>query len=287
MIIIKVMGGFGNQLFTYAVAYALAKKHSTDLILDEQIYHTFYSLRQCELGTLKIDHKKKMISNSFGYNKVSKKVYNFTHDAILNNRYRAQIIKEEEQFACQDFVIDGSRNVYLTGYWQNYRYFNHLRNDLIRQFMPVSMDTNIKVLIELATMDKPIAMHVRRGDYKNFNGGKCLSMNFYKEAIAYFRQFHSSSAPIWVFTDDVEFCRSELFEIDNLYYVAEKANLSDLEEFHLMSHCANFIIANSSFSWWAAYLSTSQNKFVVAPIVDMWTRDFFLPDWHAIVTELE
>lgn len=286
MIIVKVIGGFGNQLFTYAVAFALAKKFSVDLILDEQIYHTFYSLRQCELGTLKIDYNKKLINNSFGYNKVSKKFYNFTHDFILNIRYRAQIIKEEKEFACQDFVFNGNHNLYINGYWQNYRYFDHVRNDLVRQFIPISIDSSLKVLIELAILDKPIAMHIRRGDYKHFKGGKCLSINYYKKAIAYYRQL-DSSAPIWIFTDDVEFCKSELFGIDNLYYVAEKAKLSDLEEFHLMTHCASFIIANSSFSWWAAYLSTSHNKLVIAPIVDMWSRDFFLPDWHTIVTEIE
>jgi hypothetical protein len=228
-----------------------------------------------------------MINISIGYNKVSKKIYGLIHSAILNYRYRAQIIKEDEQFAYQDFFTDGSPNLYLNGYWQNYKYFDHVREDLIRQFIPISLNSNVKALIELAIVAKPIAMHIRRGDYKKFNGGKCLSMKYYNDALTYYRKFNSGEYPIWIFTDDIEFCKIEFFGIDNLYYVADKSKLNDLEEFYLMSQCANFIIANSTFSWWAAYLSTNHNKLVVAPLVDMWTRDFYLPEWHLIEAELE
>ena len=73
----------------------------------------------------------------------------------------------------------------------------------------------------------------------------------------------------------------------NVSYIGNIAKLSDIEELYVMSHCDNLILANSSFSWWAAYLSTKDNKIVVAPVVDFWKEDFYLPNWKKIDAELE
>lgn len=281
------MGGFGNQLFTYAVAYAVAMEHQRELILDEQIYHTYYSLRNCEIHSLKIDYNRRLMPKSFGHNKVARKFYNIIHDILLKYFYRTFHIIEIRQFEKQEFKFDEKCNIYLTGYWQNYRYFDSYRADLIRQFRPNTIRKNLENLINLASEVKPIAMHVRRGDYKNFKGGKCLTIQYYLSAIDIYRVQKHLDAPIWIFTDDIEFCRYELRGIDNIFFASEMLEMNDLEEFYLMMNCANFIIANSSFSWWAAYLSLNINSTVVAPVVDMWKRDFYLPSWYTISANIE
>lgn len=284
MIIVKVMGGLGNQLFTYAIAYALSKQQKSSVILDKQIYHTSYSLRKCQLDSFTISFTKELIPFSFGHNRASKKIYNTFHDAYLKARYKPLVVSEKEEFEQQDIRV-GDDNLYLKGYWQNYRYFHQYRKDLIREFQLKAVSEDAKRLIDRAAQEKPIAMHIRRGDYKTFKGGKCLSMDYYKQALAYLREEIKTDSPIWIFTDDVEFCKSQ-FTDTSISYVSLMARLTDIEEFWVMTKCKHFVIANSSFSWWAAYLSESNGKKVAAPIVDMWKESFYLPEWKKIKTEI-
>lgn len=287
MIIIKIMGGLGNQLFTYATAYALAKRNKTQLVLDEQIYQTFYSLRNCQLHEFNIEAQSVLIKRSIGHNKITNKVYNAYHDLLLRKKYHVHLVEEIKQFECQEFDINSNENYYLKGYWQNYRYFDAYRSDLMRQINPKIISKDARELIERAKECKPTALHIRRGDYKTFQGGKCLGMEYYSDAIDLITQKTRRDNLIWIFTDDIEFCKEQFGTRKDIVYIGEQAKLSDVDEFNVMKHCENFILANSSFSWWAAYLCNCKNKKVVAPVVDMWKREFYLPEWYTIDATLE
>lgn len=286
MIIVKIMGGLGNQLFTYAFAYALAKERNTQVILDKQIYQTNYLLRKCNLDSFTIRYSKELIPFSLGHRKLANKIYNRLHDFYLKIMYHPEIICEEEQFGIQHIEIN-QKNLYLKGYWQNYRYFHQYRNDLINEFSLKNPSDHIKFIADKASKEMPIAMHVRRGDYKTFKGGKCLSMSYYRDALAYLKKECGYKNPIWIFTDDVDFCRKIFGEEKNIFYIAQIEGISDEEEFYIMTKCTHYIIANSTFSWWAAYLSEAKEKKVVAPVVDMWNKDFYLPNWKTIKAEIE
>lgn len=286
MIIVKVMGGLGNQFFTYATAYAVAKNHKKNLLLDEVIYQTFYSLRQCQLHQFQIDCCDGVMKNRFGQGKYAKKIFKYYHKMMLKLKYRPVMIDEEKQFEVQHFQIDDSKNYYMSGYWQNYRYFDSYREELIRQFQPKQISKTAERVVAQAQMDQPIVMHIRRGDYKTFQGGKCLSLSYYRKALSILRE-KRPKAPVWVITDDIEYCKQQFSDIEGISFVGELAKLTDIEEFWVMSHCYDFVIANSSFSWWAAYLCANEEKKVIAPVVDMWKREFYLEEWDAITASLE
>lgn len=132
-----------------------------------------------------------------------------------------------------------------------------------------------------------VALHVRRTDYATYKGGKLLCLKYYLQAISILKQKRGKDMQILVFSDDVEFCKKNLPSDLNLKYVSDMTKLSDIEEFYLMSKCRDFIMANSSFSWWASYLGNAPDKIVIAPVVDQWKKDFYLPEWISIPTHLE
>lgn len=309
MVICKIMGGLGNQMFCWATAYAFSRELHTELVLDLQIYHTFYRLRCFELDRFRIGQNRLLIRRSFGYGRLAKKAYDLWHDLKIRLLYRAIPVTEREEFAYQDFPDDPGKNFYLSGYWQNYRYFDRYRPDLIRNFLPAQ---NLSVGQEAANVfcRKPIAVHVRRGDYQAFRGGKCLSMSYYRKAISVMQSAAGEGRPFLIFTDDVPFCR-EFFQgvmfqqqsiMDpgwdsavcpagagrtEILFADDLGDYTDIEEFFLMSMCSAFIIANSTFSWWAAYLSEEPGKLVAAPVVDMWRESYYPDAWIKIPAELE
>ena len=285
MVIIKLMGGLGNQFFTYSFAYAKAKELNTNMIIDKQIYHTHYLLRKCEITLFDIDYEESVIKRSFGHGLLQRKIYNLLHAFLLRFKYKVIVISEDN-YNCDD-ITDCNKNYFFSGYWQNYRYFENYKSDLRRQFRLKHERDELQGLIKIAQEEKIIALHVRRGDYVTFKGGKCLNPQYYYKAIEIVRGINGIKSSIWVFTDDVEYAKNTFGGIENIQYVDELGELSDVEQFQLMRNCNSFIIGNSTFSWWAAYLADSDNKIVVAPEVDMWKRDFYPSEWTVIDAILE
>lgn len=284
MIIVKVKGGLGNQLFCYASAYGIAKENKQELVLDKYIYDTNYFLRNYMLDKFNTITNKTLLKYKPSQNKIKQIMYKATRKILIKNIYKAKLIKEKEEFVYQSIKYNSS-NLYLDGYWQSYLYFDKYRNEIINKFTP-EVDLNLKCpkLLERIENQKSVAIHIRRGDYITFNGGKCLDMEYYNKAI---KELDGSSVEFYVFTDDIEFCKKNFSNMKNIKFIGEEAELTDLEEFALMSKCKHFIIANSSFSWWAAYLSVNNDKIVIAPVVDMWKEEFYLPEWIKIKTNLE
>lgn len=288
MIIIQIRGGLGNQFFTYAIAYALSKDLNTDIMIDKQLYQTFYKLRDFQLDDFQIDTSKVLMKKSYGHNRISCKIFNMIHDIKIKTIYHAIIIKEEEEFAFQKINVQKEDNIYLCdGYWQCYQYFDKYRNDLKQIFQL----KNTKVLnsnkkMSIITDKNSVAVHIRRGDYKSFKGGKCLSFRYYENAMQKMRNLVGTCARFIVFTDDIEYCKKYFSKEKDVIFFSDIFHVTDVEEFYLMSKCSHFIIANSSFSWWAAYLGDGETKKVIAPVVDMWKKEFYLPEWNVIETEL-
>lgn len=287
MYIIKIMGGLGNQLFSYAFAYALAKKNKTELLLDKVIYHTYYKLRACELDQFNIKYTGTIIDKSFGAGKIQRKIYNIYHSLILKYKYKAHLIEEMDSFSFREFELKDTENYHFFGYWQNYRYFHEFKEELVREFVPKIINDELKNAISYLESRKPIIVHIRRGDYKSYRGGACLSLKYYYSAINYLRSASDSNREIMIFTDDIDYCKEKFSSYCNIKYFSELFHLSDINEFYAMTKGDSYIIANSTFSWWAAYLSNSIHKVVIAPVVDQWKSEFYLPEWIKLDTEIE
>ena len=177
---------------------------------------------------------------------------------------------------CPDFVS-------IFGFFQSEKYFKHIREDLLLDFK--FKDEYLEPCKKMITdVTNPIALHVRRTDYANYSHHPICDINYYKEALARF----DSDREVIIFSDDPEWCLQEdLFDNDRFLVSENRDQYLDL---CLMSLCSDFIIANSSFSWWGAWLSTNENKRVVAP--SKWfgpplnqtnnTKDLYCEGWEVV-----
>lgn len=169
------------------------------------------------------------------------------------------------------------------GFWQTPRYFEEYYEELQLQFVlkqPLSMQgTNY---VEQIKQGKSVALHIRRTDYVRKEGNATLQFRFYEEALRRLSEVLGDFS-LFVFTDDKEFVK-ENFYLHN-YILIE--NVSDLEEFELMKSCAHHIVANSTFSWWAAYLGENKGGIVYAPCTGIWSEEFYPKEWNLIYTDTE
>lgn len=285
MIIIRIRGGLGNQFFSYARGYALAKKNNVELELDDYIYNTSYVLRNFKLLDYNISYKKLFVNKFPSEKKAAKFLLKVWNRIKWQFFYHCVYIKEIKDFEYQKISVQKNKNYYLNGYWQVHEYFDEYRTDLKKELQLKNVSDKLQIATNKIRNGKYCAIHVRHGDYKTFKGGKCLSIKYYKDAISIMHK-NVPDVKYLFFSDDLDFCKKEFNYLENVEF-CEAGKWSDEEELFLMSCCDNFIIANSSFSWWAAYLSEKNTPLVICPVVDMWKKEFYLDEWIKINTNLE
>ena len=259
MIGVKLMGGLGNQMFQYALGRKMSVLHKTGLLLDLNGYNNQVDTdtkRHYELDCFSIKAKlakKPLLSK--------KKLLNFRNDFYFSNIYT------EKQFPfCQE-VLEQPDNTMFVGYWQTAKYFDNIRDILLKDFdINYELLNNDALLSEIKNQPS-VSLHVRRGDYvdnenaNKFHGLKGLeyyktAVDILKKQIPYFK--------LYIFSDDIKWCKTNLTSIyDNIYFV--DGNMAGYLDMLLMKNCSHNIIANSSFSWWAAWLNQNSNKIVIAP----------------------
>jgi Glycosyl transferase family 11. len=284
MIIVKLIGGLGNQLFQYAAAYSLSRVHQTNLKIDITAFKD-YKLRSPELEKFNLDLQY-ATSNEINNLKTRgfiDKLINFISSEKRKKEYKEKFFHFDNKF----FQL-GS-NVYLSGYFQSEKYFYNVKEEL-RNKLNLSL-LNYRVsntILNDINSNNSIAIHVRISDYakpENNEYHGILSSVYYKAAIQYLQNKFPHSK-YYVFSDDLEKA-NQLFENINIikYQLIETGN--SLTDFYLMSQCKHNIIANSSFSWWAAWLNPNPDKMVIAP--KNWfnkgpqdTQDLFPPSWTLI-----
>jgi hypothetical protein len=265
MIIVNLKGGTGNQLFQYALGRHLAIKNNTTLTLDSD------GLARANITgdiyrPLAIDAfatEKKIASNEevrklkYPYGIVSK-IWRWCNFRILRNT----------NIVFSPSVLTWSGDIYLDGYWQSPLYFNDIREVLLREFSLVApFSKNAAPFAEKIKNTTAVSIHVRRGDYiknptvlKEF--GVC-SLSYYHAAITYIQQ-SAESPTFFIFSDDIAWVKENLPVGENAVFVYGEG-IRDVEELTLMRLCTHNIIANSSFSWWGAWLNEHPNKIVIAP----------------------
>ena len=244
------MGGIGNQLFQYAFGRALSINTDSELYIDTSWF--------------KYDHGD-IYSNrrTFKLNEFNTKYKNITSvNTLLFNCVKRTI---EKNFIFENKYFDNTK--YLSkyrGYWQSFKYFESIKNE-IRQEIKVLNKSKEYLQIEREFEDKDyICLHIRRGDYlentriKDYHG--VIQLNYYLEGIKYLEQNFGKLEKM-IFSDDIEWCRNNLL-LDSSYNLFKKGdNFSDYEELTIMAKCKYFIIANSTFSWWSAYLADDNDKY--------------------------
>ena len=172
----------------------------------------------------------------------------------------------------KEFKLNPKSNYDLQGYFQSWKYFNDYRELLLRYFC-----IDIPSWVNLENKEY-VSIHIRRGDYINLSHihTNLSETDYYQKAINYF----DSNQKFLIYSDDIKWCK-ENFKGQNFTYV--EGSETDIQELHGMSTCSSNIIANSSFSWWAAYLNLNPDKIVIAPkkylMIDDVIEDRILKEW--------
>jgi hypothetical protein len=264
MIVIKLQGGLGNQMFQYATGRSLSNKLNSDLYLDVSFFDkTTDPCRKFELDTFDLNIN---IATSRQVNKFFKKSPFNRIKQKLGFQYPT-VFKEKKYFFDPD-VFDITPPVFVSGFFQSEKYFEafkcHVKEDF--KFPAFSDSYHQKVLDDIKSVNS-VAIHVRRTDYvtsqsTNAFHGTC-SLSYYLNAIETLsRQIRIDK--FFIFSDDSAWVEKNLI-LDERFNVVRTSVDESWIDMCLMSKCKHNIIANSSYSWWAAYLNDNTEKVVVAP----------------------
>lgn len=274
MIISEFIGGFGNQLFEYACAYAQARRMNTKLVLDSMFLATD-TLRNYELDALSLRYDFVFrIPHKYPY--IIKVALRKCFHVLL--RIIAKNYTERKAYVFDDKIYALSGNWRLRGYWQSEKYFKDYRDEIVSMLTPTyPMTASFLKQKEQIESTNSVAVHVRRGDYVAL--GICLSDVYYREALL--RICQKVNDPVfYVFSDDMEYAKQLFAEFvsDQVVSICYEGHNSTIEDFLLMKSCKHNIIANSSYSWWAAWANVHENKIVVAPKREN-KDDFYPEEW--------
>ena len=269
MNIIEIKGGLGNQMFQAALCVAFLKK-GIDAAADFSFYQSGRQERELALNFFPnfcldtADEKKAARLRGYGYNE---SIFDKIGRKLLPST--ARVFQEDVRKGYQPEVFD-KRDTYISGYWQCEKYFSEYRKDILEIFcFPEISGGSVccQIRDRILEDDGAVSLHVRRGDYlnpkyENVYRDVCTEQ-YYKNAISYMRM-KNPQCHFYVFSDDIPWCREHLGK-DNMIYVDCNRGENSPYDMYLMSICRHNIIANSSFSWWGAWLNQTEGKEILAP----------------------
>lgn len=289
MIIVRLTGGLGNQMFQYAFGLTLAEKHNSELKLDLSFYSDPVMNIPPRTYDLDIFNISAGIATDEEITGFAKRVKYNLADRALNRVFGVKKSHiREPHFHFSESAYNSPDNVYLSGYWQSTKYFHdieaRLRKELSFREPPSEA---AKPILEEIENSESVCVHVRRGDFvtNSFNG---LYGREYYDKGAEVIQRSKNDLSFFVFSDDIPWCKQNLkFDGKTTFVDDDFEPVKFRDDLRLMSRCKNFIIANSSFSWWAAWLNEDTTKMVVTP--PSWATDpsidkseMYLPGWIRI-----
>ena len=233
MVSVKLIGGLGNQMFQFAYGINLSLKFNTKLYLDTSFYN------------YQGDLKREFLLNKF----------NYPLNMNLLEIQHLPFIRLIDNFEYYDIKDD---NYYLDGYWQSEKFFGNYSH-IIRDIYYPSENIINKLYTKYSELKlNSASLHIRRTDYLNSqNIHPVQSINYYEDAINIIGDYDY----LFIISDDINWCEQNL-KFNNMIFVR---NQEDIDDLYLMSLCKNNIIANSSFSWWGAWLNKHEDKKIIAP----------------------
>lgn len=262
-----IVGGLGNQMFQYACGLAAARRSNAQLLLDLSVFER-YKLHRYGLDGFQIDAASAPRRLQTG----SQLQAGLKQFGLTNKRIMAlqgfDYIAENDDLSFQPRLFERHSRAYLHGYWQNQAYFHDAADQVRAQFQLRRSGPPPRARA-LAQNDLPlVSLHIRRGDYVTSATANSvhgvLGLDYYRDAVALLidrigRDFH-----LVVFSDDIEWARQNLAFTQPMSFV-NGSTATPHEDLHMMASCDHHIVANSSFSWWGAWLNASPAKIVITP----------------------
>jgi|TARA_B100000085_G_scaffold181088_1_gene165323 hypothetical protein len=261
------MGRFANQMFQYASLKGIARKTGVDLCIPNHFQEVDDGIGN------------KLRTELFGAFDLKVNI------GLLNNGH-APVVKERFFHFDEELFTMCPDHVSLIGYFQSEKYFKHIEDE-IREDFTFKDEVLLPCKEMMESVDNPIALHIRRTDYlTNSENHFNLPLAYYEAALKHF----DDDRNVIVFSDDPAWCSEQELFSDDRFMISE--NTDNRVDLCLMSLCSDFIIANSSYSWWGAWLSNNKNKKVIAPV--QWfgktgytknhdTKDLIPDDWTRII----
>lgn len=262
MLISQLTGGLGNQMFQYAAAKAQALRLGVDLYLDKTHFLTTplgkKNLRQYELSHFNIDEK--FIKPNFHW---AKKYLNTSKVYTGFDTFREAHVHVHPDF------YDIKDNTYIEGVFQSEQYFKDFEEEIRKRFTFKTQPAgeNLTLLKKIETVNA-VSIHVRRGDYisnpetQKIHG--VCDLDYYRRAIELIGD-KVESPYFFLFSDEPEWVQQNLVLKHPFEVINHNSGENSFEDMRLMSTCKHHIIANSSFSWWGAWLNSNKSKVVIAP----------------------
>ena len=274
MIVAKLSGGLGNQMFQYASAIAVAEHFECECKFDLDWFdsstlhngleiHKVFGVelpRATPVDTKTVLGWKYPIIMALGPRVLSEKISFFTKQLILTEHAFSDFFKKK---------AEKGRDVYMAGYWQSEDYFLD-KQSIIRSAFQFEVTANAtEYKSKIVDSRHSVSMHIRRGDYvtdKKSNDllGVC-SVDYYRQAANDLEKRIGEKPTYFVFSDDLKWAKEQFGFLEQIEFVSGNDGANSYLDMYLMSLCKHHIIANSSFSWWGAWLSSSENKIVYAP----------------------
>ena len=271
MIVVRLIGGLGNQFFQYAVGRHLAEIRSAILKMDISGFET-YRLHRYSLWPFNIQENFASLEEVTALT---------VRKQVIAGRVIRQILRrppkpapthiQEKHFHFDPEILSLADGVYLEGYWQSERYFKDIDiGEIIRKEFTVKLPLagkNLELAKQIQSTES-VSLHIRRKDYisnkKTARVHGTRGLNYYHKSINKVAQM-INNPHFFVFSDDPRWAIANLKIDYPITYVTHNDASTNYEDLRLMSQCKHHIIANSSFSWWGAWLCTTPGKVVIAP----------------------
>jgi hypothetical protein len=276
MIITRLAGGLGNQMFQYAFARALSIKYNTNLKID--------------LSFL----KNRNMGPNFTYRNYELDIFNVVED--FNSTFENCIRFDEPHLNYSKEIVDNinrqiDKDIMIDGYWQSVKYFEESKSVIKSDFTFKSLVDNssvdkIKLMLDDIRSTNSVMLNIRRTDFLNNDFHGVMGLDYINKSTELLES-KIDNPKYFIFSDDIEWCEENI-KLNNMVIV-DHSYKGDRFSYYLqlMKECKNFIIPNSSFAWWSAWLSDSPNKIVIAP--KKWltnesinTSDLIPSDWIRI-----
>ncbi|MEK7609632.1 MAG: alpha-1,2-fucosyltransferase [Patescibacteria group bacterium] len=272
-VIIKTIGGLGNQLFQYAFARGISSHLETSFLLDIDTSVVYKNERVHEFSlqhfNVTIPMAKWYHMYGFVWLRRQKRLFNFIYHKLRLKKMFSSFYFIERLFCFDENVLSKGDGSYFEGFWNTEKYFKNIEKEIRKEIIinkPLS-EYGQKINDEIMKKNS-ISLHVRRTDYvthkiSNEYHGTC-SQEYYKNAIKYVAE-RVPSPHFFIFSDDYGWVVENFKFLQYPYTCIKNGPEKNYEDLTLMSKCKHHIIANSTFSWWGAWLNPKKDKIVIGP----------------------
>ena len=294
VIIVNLKGGLGNQMFQYALGYTLSKIKKVPLYFDLRLMED-HKIRpsprnvprdfDLDVFGIKKDlvSKKDLIKTLQFPNSYRLRKY----VCIILDKLNLFTFYENKRIFDKRVFNNNFHNIYLDGLWQSEKYFKSFKNEILNVYNFDKIKNKEKNINFLNKIDfsKSICLNVRRTDFINNPEHNVVNIDYYKNSILKFQNIIGNNLKIYVFSDDLDWCQKNLKFFDDINFVEhEYAGYKFYDYLYLMTSFKNFIIPNSSFGWWACWLSKHKDKIIMTPekwsgLVDESLIEIVPPEW--------